>query len=75
MVQLEGILLHSNLLQSFDNLTESMLKAILKVPDTIDKAKALLDARYSFIENSKLPPGFLKGSGLKTWDKRYFQGN
>ena len=51
------------------------MKAILKVPDIIDKAKALLDARYSFIENSKLPPGFLKGSGLKTWDKRYFQGN
>ena len=51
------------------------MKAILKVPDIIDKAKALLDARYTFIENSKLPPGFLKGSGLKTWDKRYFQGN
>ena len=66
MVQLEGILLHGNLLQSFDNLTESMLKAILKVPDIIDKAKALLDARYSFTENSKLSPGFLKGSGLKT---------
>ena len=71
MVQSGGTSMHGDLLQTLNKITKSILKASLEIPDIIDKdkkdesiSKALLDARYSFINNSKLPPGSLKGSGL-----------
>ena len=63
--------MHDDLLQTLNKITKSMHKTSLEIPDIIDKAKkdesiskAFLDARYSFINNSKLPPVSLKGSGL-----------
>ena len=71
MVQSERTSMHGDLLQLLDKITKSMLKASLEIPDIIDKAKkcesisnALLDARHNSINSSKLPPGFLKDSGL-----------
>ena len=72
MVQLGGFLMPGGVPDPiFDKMGNLLFKAALQVPGILDKIKkgenipkTLLDAGYSFIINSKLLPGLLKGLGL-----------